>query len=157
MARSMRHTRDEVVDRTVREFEILDRLVAGLSPEDWSRTVAAPGRDPWTVKDALAHVTYWKADVARFARGQRRPPETKGLRITHDFNRWVYEQWCERSPAEVLDYHRQVHDDTLKALDEAPESWFNGKERSFRWPSDIDGHLAAHRVREIERTLATIR
>jgi hypothetical protein len=153
MARAMRHSRDEVVERTVGEFEILDGLMASLTPEDWVRSVAAPGRDPWTIKDALAHVTYWKADVARFARGQRRGPETKGLRNTHDFNRWVYEQWRDRSPAEVLAYHREVHADTLKAFREAPDSWFSGKERSWRWPSDIDGHLAAHRVREIERTL----
>lgn len=153
MARAMRHTRDEVIERTQREFEVLDRLLASLTAEEWRRTVAAAGRDPWTIKDTVAHMIYWKADVARFARGERRAPETKGLRNTHDFNRWVYEQWCDRSPAEVLAYHREVHADTLQAFRDAPEAWFGGRERSFRWPVDIDGHLAAHRVREIERTL----
>lgn len=77
----MRHSREEVVERTIREFELLDQLVAGLSDEDWDRPLLRPeAKDPWTVKDALVHITYWKADVARFARGQRRPPEERGLR-----------------------------------------------------------------------------
>ena len=30
----MRHTRKEIIDRTLREFRLLDRLVAKLSDED---------------------------------------------------------------------------------------------------------------------------
>lgn len=55
----MRHSREEVIERTIREFELLDRLIAGLSEEDWNRPVPRPaGRDPWTVKDALVHITF---------------------------------------------------------------------------------------------------
>ncbi len=32
---TMSHTREDVIDRTIREFELLDHLVAGLSNEDW--------------------------------------------------------------------------------------------------------------------------
>ena len=38
----MRHTRDEVIKRTVREFERLDRLVNNLSDEDWNRLLTDP-------------------------------------------------------------------------------------------------------------------
>ena len=55
----MRHTREEVVERTIREFELLDQLVAGLRDEEWNRPVRRPeGKDPWTVKDALVHITH---------------------------------------------------------------------------------------------------
>ena len=50
----MRHTRGEVIKRTIREFERLDRLVNNLTDEDWNRLLSRPGtKDPWTVKDAL--------------------------------------------------------------------------------------------------------
>ena len=135
----MRHNRNEVIERTVSEFEELDRLVAGLSDADWELPLARPEtKDPWTVKDALAHITHWKADVARSARGLRRPPETK-LGET-DGNRVVYLRWRDRSPQEVLAWHREVHADVLAALNEAPEAWFSGRERQARWPFDLDGH-----------------
>jgi hypothetical protein len=66
----MRHSREEVIERTVREFELLDELVKDLKKEDWERSVLrSKAKEPWTVKDALAHITHWKADVARSARG----------------------------------------------------------------------------------------
>jgi hypothetical protein len=43
----IRHTREEVIERTVREFELLDRLVAGLTEEEWGRLLARPEtKDP---------------------------------------------------------------------------------------------------------------
>ena len=69
----MRHTRAGVVERTQREFEALDALVAGLQPADWARLVPRPEtRDPWTLKDALVHIVYWKAHSARAFRGEKR-------------------------------------------------------------------------------------
>ncbi len=62
----MRHNREEVIERTVREFELLEHLVANLTDEEWQRPVPrSEAKDPWTVKDALAHITHWKADVIR--------------------------------------------------------------------------------------------
>jgi len=62
----MRHTRDEVIKRTIQEFKRLDRLVNNLTDDDWNRLLARPEtKVPWTVKDALAHITHWKADTLR--------------------------------------------------------------------------------------------
>jgi hypothetical protein len=149
----MRHSRKEVIERTIREYELLDRLVANLKKEGWERLLPrAETKDPWTVKDALAHITHWKADVARSIRRQRKPPEERGLNI-NDGNRLVYMRWRDRSPREVLTWHRQVQEDVLTALREAPAEWFN-KEHRPEWPFDIDGHSAYHRIKDIERALA---
>jgi hypothetical protein len=149
----MRHNRVDVIHRTIHEFEVLDNLVAGLSEADWNRKVLRPEtKDPWTVKDVLAHLTHWKADVARSARGLPRPPEERGLGIT-DGNRLVYLRWRDRSPQEVLAWHRQVHEDVLVALRDAPDAWFSAKERKLDWPNDLDGHSAYHRMKDIERAL----
>ncbi len=150
----MRHTREEVIERAIREFEPLDRLVAELSEEDWKRPLLRPeGKDPWTVKDALAHITYWKADVVRSIRKQRRPPEVAKL-TTNEHNHVVYEHWRDRPAAEVLAWHQQVQANLLAALREAPEAWFSARERGAPWPFDLDGHSAYHRVRDIEPALA---
>ncbi len=149
----MQHKREEVIDRTIQEFELLDHLVASLSDEDWERPLIRPeGKDSWTVKDALAHITHWKAGVARSARGQHLPPEERGLRI-NDSNHLVYLRWRDRSPQDVLAWHRQVQEDVLAALREAPEKWFSGRERSQEWPGDLDHHSAYHRIKDIERVL----
>ena len=149
----MRHTREEVIERTIGEFELLDRLVAGLSEEEWGRLLTRPEtKDPWTVKDALAHITHWKADVIRSIKGQPVPPEEKELGETEG-NRVVYLRWRERPAQEVLAWHRQVQEEVLDALREAPEAWFSGKERRAEWPFDLDGHSSYHRVKDIERAL----
>ncbi len=150
----MPHTRAAVITRTLREFERLDQLVAGLSAADWQRPVPRPeAKDPWTVKDALAHITHWKADIARSARGQRRPPEERGLN-EGDGNHLIYLRWRDRDPQEVLDWHRAVQADVLAALREAPAKWFTVDHRKPIWPFDLDGHSAAHRVKDIEGALA---
>jgi len=149
----MRHNREEVIKRTIQEFEHLDHLVANLTNEDWERLLPRPEtKDPWTVKDAVAHITHWKADVARSARGKRRPLEERGLE-TNDANHLVYLRWHDRPPQEVLAWHRQVHEDVLAAMRAAPDEWFSGRERRLEWPYDLDGHSAYHRVKDIERTL----
>ena len=149
----MLHNRKEVIQRTIQEFELLDHLVANLTNEEWNRLLPRPeSKDPWTVKDALAHIAHWKADVARSARRQRIPVEERGLNITEG-NRLVYLRWHDRSPQEVLAWHRQVHKDVLAALQEAPEEWYSGRERGPDWPGDLTGHSAHHRVKEIEQAL----
>jgi len=149
----MRHTRKEVIGRTRREFVKLDRLVARLGPAEWKRRVPRPPtRDPWTVKDALAHIVYWKEHTARVIRGERRLPEMRGLDV-NQINRLIYARWRRRRPGEVLQWHRRVHADVLRTLARTPEEWFGRRERSPQWPADLDGHSAAHRARDIEAAL----
>ncbi len=149
----MGHTREEVIDRAIRKFELLDHLVAGLSEQDWERPLGWPeGKDAWTVKDAVAHITYWKAGVARSARGEHLPPEERGLQL-NDRNHLIYKRRHDRSPQEVLAWHRQVHEDVLAALRAAPEKWFNGRKRGEDWPADLDHHSAYHRIKDIERVV----
>jgi hypothetical protein len=149
----MLHTRKEVIERTIREFELLDRLVGNLTDADWERSLLRPEtKDPWTVKDALAHITHWKADIARSVRKQRKPPEESGLNI-NEGNHLIYIRWHDRSPQEVLAWHRQVQQDVLAALKAAPDAYFSARERNPQWPFDLDGHSTYHRVHDLERAL----
>jgi hypothetical protein len=149
----MRHNRANVIQRTIHEFELLDRLVANLTDEEWNRLLLRPeSKDPWTVKDALAHITFWKANLARTARRQPRPTDERGLNV-NQINHLVYLRWHDHSPQNVLAWHRQVQKDVLAALQEAPEEWFSGREHGPDWPGDLDGHSTSHRVKDIERAL----
>jgi hypothetical protein len=150
----MRHNREEVTERVIREYELLDQLVASLADEDWQRLLPrSETKEPWTVKDALAHIAYWKANLVRVLRRQRKPPEERGLGWNEE-NHLVYMRWRDRSPQEVLDWHRQVQQDVLDALAAAPDEWFSGREHAPEWPNDIDGHSTAHRQKDIERALS---
>jgi hypothetical protein len=150
----MRHTRAEVIKRCIREFRLLDRLVAGFKAAEWKKAVPRPEtKDPWTVKDALAHITYWKSGVTLSARGERRPPEERTLKLT-DRNRLIYLRWRKRPAKEVLAWHRQVQVELLLALRQAPDNWYSRPSREPNWPFDLDGHSSEHRLRDIERALA---
>jgi hypothetical protein len=153
----MRHNREQVIKRTIQEFELLDHLVANLTDQEWNRLLLRPeSKDPWTVKDALAHITHWKADAARSPRRQPQPAEERGLNIT-DGNRLVYLRWRDRSPQEILAWHRQVQQDALVALQDAPDAWFSGRERAPDWPGDLVGHSTYHRVKDIEQALKRVK
>lgn len=149
----MRHQRQEVVTRTKAEFARLDRLVQRLTPADWRKRVPRPeAKDPWTVKDALAHIVYWKQHSARVFRGERRVPEMRGLDVSA-INAIVYERWRRRPPREVQAYHRQVHEEVLRTLAERPDDWFSARERGKEWPGDFDGHSTHHRVKDMEAAI----
>ena len=153
----MRHTRKNIIDRARREFTLLDRLVSRLRPADWNRRVPRPPtRDPWTVKDALAHIVYWKEHTARVIRGERRLPEMRGLDV-NEINRVIYERWRRRRPSEVVAWHRRVHEEVLRTLARTPDEWIGRRDRSPQWPADLDGHSVAHRVKDIEGALGKTR
>jgi hypothetical protein len=149
----MRHTREEVIRRTVKEFELLDDLVSHLKNEDWDKLLPRPEtKDPWTVKDALVHITHWKADAARSARRKPRPVEERGLE-TNAANHLVYIRWHDQPAQDVLAWHKQVQEEVLAALMEAPDEWFSARQRRAEWPYDLVGHSAYHRIKDIERAL----
>ncbi len=153
----MRHTRSDVVRRARREFQELDRLVTDLRPADWRRRVPRPeAKDPWTVKDTLAHIVHWKEHTARVIRGERRPPEVGGLEV-NAINHLVYQRWHHRRPSEVVQWHRRVQAEVLRTLAERPEDWFSRRDRGQSWPSDLDGHSAHHRLKDMERALGRAR
>jgi hypothetical protein len=147
----VRHTRSGVVQRTQHEFEQLDALVNRLDAADWARPLRrSETKDPWTVKDALAHIVYWKWNTMRAMRREPMPSEIKGLSISQQ-NHVVYERWRDRSPDDVAAWHRAVQAEVMNTLEALPEEYFTRRERAPYWPGDFDGHSAEHRVKDIER------
>src|SRR2546421_9738163 len=117
----MRHTRKEVLERTRKESAKLDQVVRSLRPADWLRKVPRPeGKDPWTVKDSLAHIVHWKEHSAGVFRGEKRPPELRGLEV-NQINAIVYRRWHRRRRADIIAWHREVQADVIRTLVNLPE------------------------------------
>lgn len=154
----MIHTRDSVLERVTSEFALLDDAVSKLEPADWKRPVGRPeSKDPWTLKDALAHVLVWKAESARVFRRDKRSPEAAALaKLTiNESNHRIYEQFKDKPLKEVLVWHRQVQEELVQAIKNAPDSWFSGKKRNEQWPFDAVGHSVEHRLKDLEPALGT--
>ncbi|HEY0492786.1 MAG TPA: maleylpyruvate isomerase N-terminal domain-containing protein [Candidatus Dormibacteraeota bacterium] len=149
----MKHTRGDVIMRTSKEFEDLERLVRKLGRADWRRPVPRPEtKDPWTVKDSLAHIVHWKEHTARVLRQEKRPLELRGLEV-NAINRLIYERWKGRPPTDVLAWHRRVHDEVMQTLRTVPSERFTRREHGPDWPGDFTSHSAWHRARDIAAAL----
>ncbi len=149
----MRHSRQEVIQRTIHEFELLDQMLANLSEEAWLQLVPRPtGKDPWTIKDTVAHITHFKADAIRSMHRRPKPTDVRGLSVNAE-NHLLYLRWRERAPHDVLAWHRQVQAEVVAALQATPEEWFSGRDRQPDWPFDLDGHSAYHRLQDIAEAL----
>lgn len=101
------------------------------------------------MKDSLAHIIHWKEHTGRVLRGERRPPELRGLEV-NPINRIIYQRWRNRRPSDVLAWHRRVQQEIMRTLRQTPEDFFSRKERGKDWPGDFTSHSAWHRMRDIE-------
>ncbi len=46
----IRHTREEVIKRVIREFKLLDHLVGDLTNKEWNKHLSRPEiKEPWSV------------------------------------------------------------------------------------------------------------
>lgn len=151
----MRHTREEIIEQTIREFELLDDLVSPLTGEEWLRLVPRPAsKEPWTVKDALAHIALRKADYAALIVGDPRPAEQFNTSPTRGF-RLMLQHWREQPAEQVLAFHRQVQQQVLIALRSAPEEALAAAVGKKEWPNDLVSHSSHHRVHDIKKALET--
>jgi hypothetical protein len=149
----MIHHRKDIIQRTIREYKRLNQIVAHLSKKDWTRLVPRPeAKDPWTIKDTLAHITHFKADAIRSIHRKPKPAELRALSISEE-NHLLYLRWRNHTPQEVLAWHRQVQNEVVNALKEVPDDWYSGRQRSEDWPFDLDGHSAFHRINDIEKVI----
>jgi hypothetical protein len=152
----MPHTRQSVLERVTSEFTLLDEAVRNLSAADWKRPVGRPeSKDPWTLKDALAHILVWKDDTARIFRREKRSAERAALAKLNinDSNHRIYEQLKDRPLKDVLAWHRDSQAQLVEAISNAPDTWFERRGRKEWWPWDAVGHSAEHRVKDLEPAL----
>ena len=155
--RPIRHTRASVIARVEAEYRALDRAIRRLTPRHFrAPAFARTKRERWTVKDALAHVVAWKYFTVLSLRGERRPPEWRGLDVV-TANAKIYRAWHRMPPRAVVAEHRRTHREAIAALRALPAERLSGRLRSAQWPFDLVGHSTEHRVRHIEPSLPNLK
>jgi hypothetical protein len=76
----------------------------------------------------------------------------RGLDV-NQLNQLIYRRWRRRPPREIVAWHRRVHAEVRRTLANTPAAWFGRRAHAPEWPADLDGHSAAHRVKDIEAAL----
>ena len=92
-----------------------------------SRLAQAGISGDWSMRDIIVHLTGWQQwQVARLqaavqGRAEPLPPWTKNLTSDDEINRWIYEANRTRTVRQVLDDAHAVHEQSLVALQGAPD------------------------------------
>jgi hypothetical protein len=175
-------SRDAVINAAVAAFTRLDDVIGAVRPSalDAPMLFASESIDAWRIKDAVAHVTHYKARAVHRLKGRANnardgdldgywdPDEWAALeaadrvlprldertRRRHGLNHLVYERWRDRSAREVLAWHRRVHEHVMSVLRDGPDEWFGP---SGRLPRVAIGEFAHHldtHLRDIRRALS---
>ena len=132
----------ELLEQIAASRSTLDRLVSGLSAEDFERTDAAG----WTVKDQIAHITAWEQILLAMLRGEDRGapvgiPPAADLSID-EINAHILERSRQQPLSDVLAAYRRTHGELLAELDQLsdvdldlPYSHFQPQSAGEDWAS----------------------
>lgn len=96
-------TREELIQRINREYERLQRLIAGVDP---GRLAAEPVFNGWTAKDVLAHLAVWQSitvtNLFRLERGQPLLYANLDPKKVDELNARFYQELKDWPPERVL-------------------------------------------------------
>lgn len=158
------HSRQDVIDAVEAEFARLDRLLATLSEDDFAVPLpfSEDAIERWTVQDGLAHVTAVGEAAARAMAGRRgdgakrEPLEAPvggptSLSWPRQYPRHMSAE--PPKPREVLEWHREVHAQLMRALsrwlESRPMEQLGSPERGV---GSFIAHERGHRL-QMERAL----
>lgn len=140
-AQETRTRRDQLL-RSTREAHIrLDELLAGLSEEEQIR----PGvTGDWSVKDHLAHLTWWEQSVIRILAGDPNPLAAipVGAKDEDAINAYVFAQNRDRPLADVRAAFDASYQQMLHLIATVPDDVFAQR---HDWISgNADSHYDEH-------------
>jgi hypothetical protein len=124
-----------LLERISTEWSALQATLARLD----ASKLTTPGRERWSVKDHLAHLSVWERTVPATLRGD--PPHAQfGVALdeyrsfTGDeerVNEFFYQRWRDRSLTDVLDASTRVHEETLAAISQLTDPDLSKRMRDF--------------------------
>lgn len=139
--RGTRTRRDELLRRARETHTRLEELLAGLPAEE--QTHAGVTGD-WSVKDHLAHLTWWEQSVIRTLAGEPNPIAAipGGADGEDAINAYVFAQNRERSLADVRAAFDASYQAMLHLIATAPDDVFDAR---HDWISgNADSHYDEH-------------
>jgi len=139
---NVRQRREDLLQRAREAHTQLEALLATFSDEEQSR----PGvTDGWSVKDHLAHLTWWEQRVIRMLSGEPDPIDAfpGEHKSEDDINAYVFAQNHARSLADVRAAFDDSYEEMLQLIATAPDDVFV---KYHDWISgNSDYHYDEHR------------
>lgn len=139
-------TRDQALQRLAAAWQDFEASYAGLTPAQL-RTPGVTGQ--WSVRDIIAHVTWWEEEALKHLPGIRKGERTPRYSVVYGgidaFNAMMTEQRRGLSLAEVLHQHDEVHAKLIRYVRRSPNELF-AREGPFRHRlrADTYGHYPIH-------------
>jgi hypothetical protein len=139
-------TRQQLLARLESAWKDFEESYAGL-PE--SRLMIPRVTGEWSVRDIIAHVTWWEEETLKYLPVIRAGGASPRYSVTYGgidaFNAMMTEQRSGLSLAEVLLQHDRVHGRLIEYVAAAPEELF-ARETRFRRRLRVDtyGHYPVH-------------
>ncbi len=141
--------REEWVGQIQRTRGELEALLARFSQQEQEQVLLTNG---WSIKDLLAHLTFWQARVVAIyghLLGGPAPEPAPGSLTTDELNAQVYTANHDLSLADVSAREQASHQAVLDLIDAAPEEDLIDRKR-FAWTKGrpftdwIEGNTAGH-------------
>ena len=128
-----KRTKTELLDEIQTEWELLEALLLELDEEQMLDTSA---QEDWSVKDILAHITFWERlalDRIYAARdGRAMQIELVGSWDVDQLNAQTYEANTDHPLDEVLARTQEVHSELMSVLEESDAAFIEGP-LPFEW------------------------
>lgn len=126
--------KEEVLDSVRREHEALAHTLARLNAAQMTTPGLYADENPdWTVKDSLAHITWWEQSVFGWLGHEfavPRSPIPEGANGDDEINRYIFEGNRERSLDDVLNSFNHSYNELVSALQAASEEQLNQPRKS---------------------------
>jgi|SRR5579885_905045 len=138
----VRQRRDDLLRRAREAHTQLEALLATFSAEEQTRSGVTEG---WSVKDHLAHLTWWEQRVIRMLGGAPDPIDAipGENKSEDDINAYVFAQNHARSLADVRAAFDASYQEMLQLIATAPDDVFT---KYHDWISgNSDYHYDEHR------------
>lgn len=135
-------TRTELLRRSQEEHAALEALLAPLSEEEQTRPDVT--EEGWSVKDHLAHLTWWEQRVIRVLAGAPDPIAAIPGKIEGEdaVNAYVFAANRARSLAEVRGAFDASYQEMLRLIENVPDDMLA---RRYEWiSSNAADHYAEH-------------
>jgi len=139
-------TRDQILRKLEAAWRDFEDAYAGLTPAQ----LRMPGvTGPWSVRDIIAHVTWWEeealAHLPVIRRGERPPRYSTRYGGIDAFNALRTAERRDLSLADVLRQHHDVHARLIRYVRHAPDELFTTETRfRHRLRMDTYSHYPIH-------------
>jgi len=131
-----------------------ENLLNEIRPE---RLLEPGAEGSWSVKDVLAHITYWDEVAARYLEGAlkgERPAKSKYSGLdTDEYNEALYQDNKDRSLDDLLQWSARTHERVISAVEQLSEEdlananlypWLNGTPLREIVEGNGYGHMSEH-------------